>query len=429
MHGAGPQITARDAAARHPGRVRRRAAAHDRAPRSTSCASRWPRSTPTLCAALGDARGAGVRRPRRPARRAGAAARPGRRPAAVPAASRSSTRSPRACVPVVAPLAVGPLNVNADDAAAALALGLGARSARLPHRRARPLRRRRGRRAIGAGEANRHARRGRFDGGIVPKLRAAALAAGNGIAAHDRPDGGRSHDAAATLEPTLLPTYARLGVTFVEGDGSWLVDDDGRRYLDLFAGHRSRRARPPPSRAARGSARAARPAVARLEPLLDRADAGARRAAVRPVRRRQRVLLQLGRRVDRGRAQVGAQGDRPHRGRRARGLVPRPHVRRAVRHRAAREARGVRAARAGRRASRRRRRSPSTSAPRRPRSCSSPCRARAASIRSRPRCSKQARALADEHGALLILDEVQTGVGRSGRVLRLAAATACGPTR
>jgi len=34
----------------------------------------------------------------------------------------------------------------------------------------------------------------------------------------------------------LLPTYARLGVTFVEGDGAWLVDDTGKRYLDLFAG-------------------------------------------------------------------------------------------------------------------------------------------------------------------------------------------------
>jgi acetylornithine/N-succinyldiaminopimelate aminotransferase len=34
----------------------------------------------------------------------------------------------------------------------------------------------------------------------------------------------------------LLPTYARLGVTFVEGEGSWLVDADGRRYLDLVAG-------------------------------------------------------------------------------------------------------------------------------------------------------------------------------------------------
>jgi acetylornithine/N-succinyldiaminopimelate aminotransferase len=34
----------------------------------------------------------------------------------------------------------------------------------------------------------------------------------------------------------LLPTYARLDVTFVDGDGSWLVDADGKRYLDLFAG-------------------------------------------------------------------------------------------------------------------------------------------------------------------------------------------------
>jgi acetylornithine aminotransferase/acetylornithine/N-succinyldiaminopimelate aminotransferase len=34
----------------------------------------------------------------------------------------------------------------------------------------------------------------------------------------------------------LLPTYARLDVTFVDGEGSWLVDDAGTRYLDLFAG-------------------------------------------------------------------------------------------------------------------------------------------------------------------------------------------------
>jgi acetylornithine/N-succinyldiaminopimelate aminotransferase len=34
----------------------------------------------------------------------------------------------------------------------------------------------------------------------------------------------------------LLPVYARLDVTFVEGEGSWLVDADGRRYLDLLGG-------------------------------------------------------------------------------------------------------------------------------------------------------------------------------------------------
>jgi acetylornithine/N-succinyldiaminopimelate aminotransferase len=40
----------------------------------------------------------------------------------------------------------------------------------------------------------------------------------------------------ATLETHVLPTYARLGVTFVEGEGAWLTDDQGKRYLDCFAG-------------------------------------------------------------------------------------------------------------------------------------------------------------------------------------------------
>src|SRR5687768_8757824 len=34
----------------------------------------------------------------------------------------------------------------------------------------------------------------------------------------------------------LLPTYARQDVTFVRGEGSWLWDDGGRRYLDLVGG-------------------------------------------------------------------------------------------------------------------------------------------------------------------------------------------------
>jgi acetylglutamate kinase len=87
-------------------------------------------------------------------------------------------------VPVVAPLAVGPLNVNADDAAAALALGLGARQlvflTDVPGLLV-------GDRVVGsirAGDANRMLAAGAFDGGIVPKLRAAALAATSGITAH-----------------------------------------------------------------------------------------------------------------------------------------------------------------------------------------------------------------------------------------------------
>ena len=90
----------------------------------------------------------------------------------------------RGQVPVVAPLAVGPLNVNADDASAALALGLGAH--RLVFLTDVP-----GLYvddevvgSIRAGEANRLLDAGAFDGGIIPKLRAAALAAASGITAH-----------------------------------------------------------------------------------------------------------------------------------------------------------------------------------------------------------------------------------------------------
>jgi acetylglutamate kinase len=86
-------------------------------------------------------------------------------------------------VPVVAPLAVGPLNVNADDAATALALGLGAKRlvfltdvAGLTIDDVIVD-------AINADRANEMLDAGLFEGGIVPKLRAAAIAAGSGITA------------------------------------------------------------------------------------------------------------------------------------------------------------------------------------------------------------------------------------------------------
>jgi acetylglutamate kinase len=87
-------------------------------------------------------------------------------------------------VPVVAPLAVGPLNVNADDASAALALGLGAR--RLVFLTDVPglLVDDEVVGSIRVGDANRMLDAGAFDGGIVPKLRAAAIAAASGITAH-----------------------------------------------------------------------------------------------------------------------------------------------------------------------------------------------------------------------------------------------------
>jgi acetylornithine/N-succinyldiaminopimelate aminotransferase len=36
--------------------------------------------------------------------------------------------------------------------------------------------------------------------------------------------------------PSILPTYNRAPLTFVKGEGSWLIEADGRRYLDLGAG-------------------------------------------------------------------------------------------------------------------------------------------------------------------------------------------------
>jgi len=40
----------------------------------------------------------------------------------------------------------------------------------------------------------------------------------------------------SVAQHNLLPTYARADITFVEGDGSWLVDSNGKRYLDLLGG-------------------------------------------------------------------------------------------------------------------------------------------------------------------------------------------------
>lgn len=86
-------------------------------------------------------------------------------------------------IPVVAPLAAGPLNVNADDAAAALAVGLQADrivfvtdvpgvlvAGGVAH-------------AIEAAEAERLVDEGHFQGGIVPKLLAAVQAARGGVQA------------------------------------------------------------------------------------------------------------------------------------------------------------------------------------------------------------------------------------------------------
>ena len=86
-------------------------------------------------------------------------------------------------IPVVAPLAIGPLNVNADDAAAALAIGLGAE--RLFFFTDVPGLLLGGAVAssILAADAERLLDAGELGGGIVPKLRAAIDAARGGVEA------------------------------------------------------------------------------------------------------------------------------------------------------------------------------------------------------------------------------------------------------
>lgn len=99
------------------------------------------------------------------------------RPAAIEAALDAGA------IPVVAPLATGPLNVNADEAASALAIGLGAErilfltdvpgllleDAVVP--------------SIDAAAAQGLLDAGELEGGIVPKLRAAVTAARLGVKA------------------------------------------------------------------------------------------------------------------------------------------------------------------------------------------------------------------------------------------------------
>ena len=86
-------------------------------------------------------------------------------------------------VPVVAPLATGPLNVNADEAAAALAIGL--RASRILFVTDVPGVLLDGEVAavLPADDAEAGVADGRFEGGIVPKLMAAVRAARGGVEA------------------------------------------------------------------------------------------------------------------------------------------------------------------------------------------------------------------------------------------------------
>jgi len=98
-----------------------------------------------------------------------------------PAAVQEALASGR--VPVVAPLAEGPLNVNADEAAAALAVGLGAERILFVSDVPGVLVEGAVARVLPADDAQAALDAGEFEGGIVPKLIAAVRAARGGVRA------------------------------------------------------------------------------------------------------------------------------------------------------------------------------------------------------------------------------------------------------
>ena len=97
------------------------------------------------------------------------------------AGDRSSASGGR--VPVVTPLAAGPLNVNADEAAAALAVGLGAERLLFLTDVAGVFHDGELLETIEADRAEALIGDGSFEGGIVPKLLAAVRAARGGLVA------------------------------------------------------------------------------------------------------------------------------------------------------------------------------------------------------------------------------------------------------
>ena len=98
-----------------------------------------------------------------------------------PAAVRDALAAGR--VPVVIPLAAGPLNVNADEAAAALAVGLGAERILFVSDVPGVLLDGAVAAVLSADDAEAGVGQGVFEGGIVPKLMAAAQAARGGVRA------------------------------------------------------------------------------------------------------------------------------------------------------------------------------------------------------------------------------------------------------
>ena len=214
-----------------------------------------------------------------------------------------------------------------------------------------------------------------------------------------------------------MPTYARYPVEFVRGEGARLWDDDGNEYLDFLAGisvSSVGHCHPRVVEAIReqagelihvGNLFYTEPWMRLAERLAESSLGG------------KRVLHQLRRRGHRGGAQARPQGEAGRRDRRR--CTARFHGRTygalSATPQESKQAPfaplvpGLRRRRADRRGA-----SPprSTSGPRP--CCSSRSRARAASAPLPDELLRAAREACDAHGAALIFDEIQCGLGRTG---------------
>ena len=214
-----------------------------------------------------------------------------------------------------------------------------------------------------------------------------------------------------------MNTFGPPKLVLARGEGAHVWDADGKEYVDLLGGiavNALGHAHPALVAAVTEQLDDPRP---RLQLLHQRAAGRAGRAA--PVARRRRrpgLLHQLRHRGQRG----GVQADpahRPHPPGRRRGLLPRPHHGRAradlqggLPRRPSSRCRAT--SPSSRTATRPRSRGPSPTRPRP--SSSSRSRARPASSSRPPTTSAAAREITRDNGALLWLDEVQTGIGRTG---------------
>ena len=218
------------------------------------------------------------------------------------------------------------------------------------------------------------------------------------------------------LTSSVLPTYARLDVTLVRGEGAWLEDAEGRRYLDLLAGiavvglgH----CHPAPLAAAQAQLERlwhvsnlywSEPMLALAERLSDRFG-GAGAFFCNSGAEAIEAALKWARKATGKTEIVALEGSFHGRTLGALSVTGQPAKRAAFEPLLP----GVRFARLNDATSLAAVVGPSTAA-----IVLEPIQGEGGINPATPEFLAAARALADEHGALLVFDEVQTGVGRTG---------------